>query len=119
MVRNGGRSHGRQVVSARWIDEMLAPKVRIGGDDPYADGYGYFWYQKDYRLADASVTVSFASGNGGNKIYVVPACKLVVAVTSSAYGHGYGQRRSEAILRAILSSELAASGCRHRGVFSR
>ncbi|HJV40037.1 MAG TPA: serine hydrolase, partial [Caulobacter sp.] len=46
----------------------------------------------------------FASGNGGNKIYVVPARHLVVAITSSAYGYGYGQRRSEAILKAILDA---------------
>src|SRR5205807_7042887 len=50
------------------------------------------------------VAVSFASGNGGNKIYVVPSAKLVVAITSSAYGRGYGQRRSQAILLAILAA---------------
>ncbi|MEO8672597.1 MAG: serine hydrolase [Tahibacter sp.] len=49
------------------------------------------------------IPVFFASGNGGNKIYVVPSRALVVAVTSSAYGHGYGQRRSERILKALLS----------------
>ncbi len=51
------------------------------------------------------VPVSFASGNGGNKIYVVPSRHIVVAVTSSAYGYGYGQRRSETILRAILATD--------------
>ncbi|WP_199560222.1 serine hydrolase domain-containing protein [Sphingomonas psychrotolerans] len=112
MVRNGGRSHGHRVVSTRWIADMLAPKVNIAAEDPYADGYGYFWYRKDYRIADTGIAVSFASGNGGNKIYVVPGCRLVVAVTSSAYGRGYGQRRSEAILKAILAKEIAAGGCR-------
>ena len=28
-----------------------------------------------------------------------------LAVTSAAYGHGYGQRRSEAILKAVLGAE--------------
>jgi CubicO group peptidase (beta-lactamase class C family) len=115
MVRNGGRARGRRVVSSGWIAAMLAPKVSIGDDDPFADGYGYFWYRKDYRIADASIAVSFASGNGGNKIYVVPDCRLVAAITSSAYGHGYGQRRSEAILKAILATEVAAGGCRAAG----
>ncbi len=40
--------------------------------------------------------------NGGNKIYVIPSRHMVVA---SAYGHGYGQRRSEAILKAILPTD--------------
>lgn len=112
MVRKNGRHDSRQVVSARWITDMLAPKVNIAADDPYADGYGYFWYRKDHRLAGTNIAVSFASGSGGNKIYVVPTCRLVVGITSSAYGRGYGQRRSEAILRRLLSSELAAGGCR-------
>jgi CubicO group peptidase (beta-lactamase class C family) len=120
MVRTGGYAQGHRIVSARWIADMLASRVNIAADDPFADGYGYFWYHKVYRFADTSVAVSFASGNGGNKIYVVPTCRLVVAVTSSAYGRGYGQRRSETILKAILAAEIAAGGCRpsdsaHRG----
>ncbi len=103
LVRNDGRHHGRQIVSAAWIDAALAPKVNISGSDPYADGYGYFWYSKVQSVGGQRVLVSFASGNGGNKIYIVPSRHLVVAVTSSAYGHGYGQRRSENILRAVLS----------------
>jgi CubicO group peptidase (beta-lactamase class C family) len=112
MVRNRGRAHGRQVVSATWITAMLAPRVAISASDPYAQDYGYFWYSKDHRIGDTRIAVSFASGNGGNKIYVVPACRLIVAVTSSAYGHGYGQRRSEAILQALLSAEAGAGRCR-------
>ncbi len=119
MVRNGGRSHGHQVVSTRWITDMLAPKVNIAAEDPYADGYGYFWYRKDYRIADTGIAVSFASGNGGNKIYVVPTCRLAIAITSSAYGRGYGQRRSEAILKAIVEREVTAGGCRNSGKFQR
>lgn len=112
MVRGGGRANGRQIVSAQWIADMLAPRVDVAADDPFADAYGYFWYRKTYRLADTDIAVSFASGNGGNKIYVVPGCRMVVAITSSAYGRGYGQRRSEAILQAVLAAEIAAGGCR-------
>lgn len=107
MVRGEGRYRGRRIVSARWIREALAPKVGISDSDPYADGYGYFWYSKVLQIDGKPVAVSFASGNGGNKIYVIPTRHMVVAVTSSAYGHGYGQKRSEAILRAILSANRA------------
>jgi hypothetical protein len=37
---------------------------------------------------------------------------MVVAITSAAYGRGYGQRRSEAMLKAVLDAEVAAGGCR-------
>lgn len=111
LVAHSGRVDGRRIVSASWISAMLAPRVAIAADDRYAHAYGYFWYRKTHRIDGAAIPVSFASGNGGNKIYVAPTCDLVVAVTSSAYGHGYGQRRSEAILKAILANEVAAGHC--------
>ena len=101
MVLDRGTYAGRRVLSARWIDEMLTPRADIRLVDPYADGYGYFWYVKTQQIAGAPVSVVFASGNGGNKIYVVKSLGLVVAITSSAYGKGYGQRRSEDILKAV------------------
>ena len=107
MVRGKGLYRGRRIVSARWIRDALAPKVAIADSDPYADGYGYFWYSKVQQIGGKPVAVSFASGNGGNKIYVVPSRHLVIAITSSAYGRGYGQRRSETILKAILSADGA------------
>lgn len=105
MVREGGSYRGRRIVSAGWIHEALAPHVAISCCDPYADGYGYFWYSRVQQINGEPVPVSFASGNGGNKIYVVPSRHLVIAITSSAYGHGYGQRRSQDILQALLAAD--------------
>jgi CubicO group peptidase (beta-lactamase class C family) len=104
MVRASGAFEGRDVLSASWIEQSVQARVLIADVDPYADGYGYFWYAKRLRVADTDVPVTFASGNGGNKIYVVPAFGLVVAVTSAAYGHGYGQRRSQGILQSLLAA---------------
>ena len=103
MVMDHGVYNGRRILSERWISECLKAHVEIGRVDPYADGYGYFWYSKTHEIGDQAVLVFFASGNGGNKIYLEPSRSLVVAITSSAYGHGYGQRRSEAILKALLA----------------
>ncbi len=104
MVRNCGVFDGKRVMSAWWIEQSTRARVSIADVDPYADGYGYFWYAKQFRAGGADVRVTFASGNGGNKIYVVPELGLVVAMTSSAYGHGYGQRRSQDILRLLLAA---------------
>jgi hypothetical protein len=51
--------------------------------------------------------VHFASGNGGNKIYIVPSLRMVIAITSSAYNTNYGQRRSQDILWKILGMRHA------------
>jgi CubicO group peptidase (beta-lactamase class C family) len=106
MVRNEGRHGGQRIVSAAWLRDALGRHVDIGSVDPYADGYGYFWYAKTHQIDGKPVAVSFASGNGGNKIYIVPSRRLVVAITSGAYGRGHGQRRSEQILMAVLTSQV-------------
>ena len=69
-------------------------------------------YELRYKLSDGPAGtrsrcrgVSFASGNGGNKIYVIPTRRMVVSVASSAYGKAHGQRRSEDILKAILKAD--------------
>ncbi|UXH77318.1 serine hydrolase domain-containing protein [Roseateles amylovorans] len=113
LVRCEGRYRGNQLVSAAGIAALLAPRVPIGEDDPYADSYGRFWYFKALPIGGETVPVHFASGNGGNKIYVIPTRNLVVAITSSAYGQGYGQRRSQAILQALLTAaQRGAVGAR-------
>ncbi len=105
MVLNGGAYNGRQVVSGEWIDASLKPRFDISDSDPFASGYGYYWYRQTYSLNGRSIEVSFASGNGGNKIYVIPELGLVVSVMSRAYGQRHGQRRSEDILKAILATQ--------------
>ncbi|WP_181242782.1 serine hydrolase domain-containing protein [Caulobacter vibrioides] len=107
LVRARGVYRGHRIVSEAGVDAMLQPRLQIPpeADDPYADAYGYFWYAKTYDIGSRKVPIRFASGNGGNKIYIAPDQRLVVAITSSAYGRGYGQRRSEAILKAILEVE--------------
>ncbi len=101
---NEGRIGQRQIVSRDWVLEAMSPLVNITEQDPYADYYGYMWYTKRYDRGGRSIVVHFASGNGGNKIYVVPQHDLVVAITSTAYGRGHGQRRSEQILLQLLDA---------------
>jgi len=114
LVRNKGEYQGRRVVSEDGIAQMLQPRVVISTVDPYADGYGYFWYFKAMPVGERRLPVWFASGNGGNKVYVLPEQALVVTVASSAYGRGYGQRRSQEILHAVLTALPELSGPRPR-----
>lgn len=100
---NQGLVRGRRVLDSGWIEQSWAKLVPISSSDPYADFYGYMWYYRDEPIGSRAIPVHFASGNGGNKVYVIPSRKLVVAITSSAYGHGYGQRRSQSNLLSILS----------------
>lgn len=109
MVRCGGEYRGRRVVSAGGTEALMQPRVAIAAKDPYADQYARSWYYKVHAVGGQRVPVWFASGNGGNKIYVVPQLRLVVAVTSQAYGRGHGQRRSQAILQSLLQAAVVSA----------
>lgn len=104
MCLNNGRAGERQLVSQEWIKRSLAPIVSISAVDRYADSYGYMWYTKTHTVKRQSIVVHFASGNGGNKIYLIPRYRMVIGIASAAYGRGYGQRRSQEILLRILSA---------------
>ena len=104
VVLDGGLFEGRRVIGDDWIRRTLQPAVDIAAADPYAQRYGLCWYHATHAARGGEVQVAFASGNGGNKIYVVPARDMVVAITSRAYGQGRGQRRSQAILQAVLAA---------------
>jgi CubicO group peptidase (beta-lactamase class C family) len=101
---NDGIFGGQHLVDKTWIDKSIENQIPISSVDPYADYYGYMWYSKDEQVGERKILVHFASGNGGNKIYVIPSLNMVVAITSSAYNQKYGQRRSQDILLRVLAA---------------
>jgi CubicO group peptidase (beta-lactamase class C family) len=66
-----------QVVSEAWVHESVVPRVtsRFSGRE-----YGYGWWIRSL----AGIQVFYAWGYGGQFIFVVPAVRTVVAVTSVA-----------------------------------
>jgi CubicO group peptidase (beta-lactamase class C family) len=101
---NGGVFNGHRLVGQSWVESCIADQIPISSVDPYADYYGFMWYSKKEQIGDRTIQVHFASGNGGNKIYVVPSLDLTVAITSSAYNQKYGQLRSQEVLFKVLAA---------------
>jgi CubicO group peptidase (beta-lactamase class C family) len=104
LMLNDGVVEGKRLIEHDWVVSSIASQVPISDSDPYSDFYGYMWYTKAEPIAGRKVTVHFASGNGGNKIYIVPSLHMVVAITSSAYRTRWGQRRSQDMLLRILAA---------------
>lgn len=50
--------------------------------------YGYFWWRPLLKVNSAHAYLSADQGNGGQKIYVVPACSLVAVFTGGLYNSG-------------------------------
>lgn len=104
LVLNKGQWQGRQIVSEKWLEEMTKPRMKISPPNPFSETYGFFWYNTTKRVGDRSCRCYFASGNGGNVLFVVPDVNLVVALTSTAYGQGYGHQRSHNIFQYVLKA---------------
>lgn len=104
LVINKGQWQGKQVISPTWINEISRKRFDISKDDPFANAYGYFWFLATKEVNGKKYDCVYASGNGGNLLFVVPSENLVVSLTSSAYGQGYGHRRSRTIFEYVLKS---------------
>jgi len=104
LMLNQGLWDGERIVSSNWIKEITSPKISIEEIVPNAEDYGYFWYMSSKTVNDMDFEYYYASGNGGNMLYILPNEKLVVCLTSSAYGLGRGGFRSNVIFEKILAS---------------
>lgn len=71
-----GKWDEQQIVSQKWINEMLVPKA-VEGTAFRGMSYGYLWW-----IVHPEKNTYAALGNSGNVIYVDPNREIVVAVSS-------------------------------------
>jgi CubicO group peptidase (beta-lactamase class C family) len=102
LVLNKGQWQGKKIVSPAWVNEISTKRIDISKVDPFANSYGYFWFFATKEVDGKKYDCIYASGNGGNLLFVVPRENLVVSLTSSAYGHGH--QRSHNIFKYVLKS---------------
>jgi CubicO group peptidase (beta-lactamase class C family) len=90
MVLKGGMRGDRRIVPAQWIVRSTTPMVDIDETRQY----GYQWYLGKFGFTiptrprwDRSQLerVWYATGNGGQRLYVFPRLDLVVAITAGNY----------------------------------
>ena len=80
LMLDGGRWHGRQIVSAAWAKQSTSPQTTIGDRK-----YGFLWWMADYPYRGRTVRSYFAAGNGGQIVVVVPELDLVIAFLGGNY----------------------------------
>jgi CubicO group peptidase (beta-lactamase class C family) len=73
----GGRSAGRQVLTAAWVEQSFVPRGRSPRSEQL---YGYGWWIREL----AGHQASYAWGYGGQYIFVIPDLDLVIVTTSSS-----------------------------------
>jgi CubicO group peptidase (beta-lactamase class C family) len=84
LVLQQGSWKGRQVISREWVARSTGLWSTVGDQK-----YGYFWWHQWVTAASPSgprrVDMIVATGNGGQKIYIVPSVDLIVVLTGGNY----------------------------------
>lgn len=86
LVLDHGTWNGRQIVSADWIAQSIAPRFQAVG---YFGGtlfYGYQWWLGRSLSEGKEVKWIGAFGWGGQRIIIVPDLDLVMMTTAAQYG---------------------------------
>lgn len=114
LMLQGGKWNGQQVVSEQWIHDMTQHYIRTNSNNSKLSvwqkvkrairrvwyyvrslftGINYSTYYRGYGFQTKSIVnpwaeAFFAAGYGGQLIYVVPKCDLVVVINGRAVNYG-------------------------------
>ncbi len=100
LYANNGKWHGKQVLSKTWVDASTQFHAEVAPDAERQ--YGYQWWLEDAQDGDISFKVHVARGNGGQRIYVVPALKLIAVLTAGNYNNQKQSSASDVAFRDYI-----------------
>ena len=84
LIQQRGAWQNQQIVSAAWIGKATSRLSRVDDSD-YGLGIWHRWYNVPTNAGDRRVDTIMLSGNGGQKVYVVPSLELIVVFTGGAF----------------------------------
>ena len=91
---NGGSWQGQRIVDESWVRVSTQPHARIDNETEY----GYLWWLKSFKSGGKSYPAFFMSGNGGNKVVVLPSLDLAAVITSTNYNTRGMHEQTEKLL---------------------
>lgn len=98
LYKNQGVWNGKRILSPDWVEKSLSHQMPISK----GEYYGYLFWNKTYKNAGVDYEVYYASGNGGNKIFIFKDHPIVIVVTSTAYNTTYGHSQADKIMQNYL-----------------
>jgi CubicO group peptidase (beta-lactamase class C family) len=100
LYKNGGRWNGKQIVSRKWVEKTLTKHLKLPNDE---NGfYGYLFWNKTFTVNDRRFETFFATGNGGNKIFVFTEQPLVIVITATAYNKPYAHPQIDRMMERYI-----------------
>lgn len=100
LYKNGGKWKGKQIIPRNWIDKTFTKYLTLpSGENEF---YGYLFWNKTYHVNGKPYETFYATGNGGNKIFVFKDQPLVVVITATAYNKPYGHAQVDKIMERFI-----------------
>ncbi len=104
---DGGVWRGQRIVSKDWVRESAGPHASVNE----SDDYGFAWWRRSYEVGGRTIETYYASGNGGQLLFVVPELDLAVLIQAGNYSDPRTRNEfrdrymQESILPAALAGE--------------
>ncbi|MGE6352780.1 serine hydrolase domain-containing protein [Flavobacterium sp. NPDC079362] len=113
LVKDKGVWERKQIISKKWIAQstlcdiaipdfsfMKSSRTKIGFPQPAF--YGFYWYRETIKTKDLEQNLLFASGNGGQYIFIIESLNLTVVFTQGNYGSFKAKQAFEIMAKYIL-----------------
>ncbi len=96
LMLNEGSWNNERIVSKEWVSKSSQNLIKIR--DRF-DGYGYLWWKLTFKN---NIETYFASGNGGQDIFVIPSQNMVVVFTTGNKNTSLGLNNFNMMSQYIL-----------------
>jgi len=110
MMLHGGKVGDRSVVPADWVTRCITPVV--SADE--IRRYGYQWFVFDIAFGKPKgwavgrlERMWMAQGEGGQRLFIVPALQLIIAITAGNYGNDDQWIPPTRILREVVLGSIS------------
>lgn len=105
MILKNGKWKDRQIVSREWVARSTKKHI-----DALGIGYGYQWWIGKTMVDNQTIKVLFASGHGGQKIFIMPELDLVAVFTSRVFNSKGHSGPEGFLLKYIIPSIVPSAG---------
>ena len=105
LYKNGGKWNGKQIVPKNWINKTFTKYLPLPFEPP--GYYGYLFWNITYKANGKSYEAYYATGNGGNKIFIFKDQPLVVVITATAYNRPYAHPQANKIMEKYILPAVA------------
>ncbi len=76
--------NGKRLVTEEWVRQSSAAHASMNRENDY----GYGWWRQTFEVNGRSIDTFFASGNGGQMLFVVPELEMTAMIQAGNYSDG-------------------------------